>query len=74
MFLADVRNDYVRAEALYKRAIASNPKHANSCYNYAVMLDNALRRYDEAEALYRKALEANPRHAFSWYNLAARHQ
>lgn len=45
-------------------------KHANTLYNYAVMLDTHLKRKEEAEALYRRALEVEPRHAFALYNLA----
>lgn len=46
------------------------PTHANSLYNYAVMLDTHLKRKDEAEALYRRALDVEPRHAYALYNLA----
>ena len=46
------------------------PTHANSLYNFAVMLDTHLKRKEEAEALYRRALEVEPRHAFALYNLA----
>jgi tetratricopeptide (TPR) repeat protein len=46
------------------------PTHANSLYNYAVMLDTRLGRKEEAEALYRRALAVEPRHAFALYNLA----
>lgn len=46
------------------------PTHANSLYNYAVMLDTRLARKEEAEALYRRALAVEPRHAYALYNLA----
>ena len=45
-------------------------KHANTLYNYAVMLDTHVKRKEEAEQLYRRALEVEPRHAFALYNLA----
>ena len=47
-----------------------NPEHANTLYNYAVMLDTHLKRKEEAEALYRRALAMEPRHAYALYNLA----
>lgn len=33
LFLAEVRQQYDEAETLYKRAIDSEPTHANSLYN-----------------------------------------
>jgi hypothetical protein len=36
-----------------------HPKHANTLYNYAVMLDTHLKRKKEAEGLYRRALEVS---------------
>ena len=38
------RADVVGAEALYKRAGAIDPFHANSIYNYAVLLDSSLKQ------------------------------
>jgi len=55
---------------LYQRAIASDPGHANSLYNYAVLLDSVKNDYDRAEALYKRAIAANPLHAYSLYNYA----
>lgn len=52
------------------RALEVHAKHANTLYNYAVMLDTHLKRKPEAEGLYRRALEVEPRHAFALYNLA----
>ena len=40
----ETKKDYVRAEALYKQCIELDPTHANSAYNYAVMLDSGLLR------------------------------
>ena len=47
-----------------------NPKHSNTLYNYAVLLDTHLKRLPEAESLYRRTLEMEPRHAYALYNLA----
>lgn len=46
------------------------PSHANTLYNYAVLLDTHLQRKSEAELLYRRAIEMEPRHAYALYNLA----
>lgn len=40
------RADFVGAEALYKRAGAIDPFHANSIYNYAVLLDSSLKQQE----------------------------
>lgn len=50
--------------------MAVSATHANTLYNYAVLLDSHLKRKTEAEVLYRKCLETQPRHAFALYNLA----
>lgn len=48
-----------------------NPKHANTLYNFAVMLDTHVKgRKEEAEQYYRRALDIEPRHAYALYNLA----
>lgn len=54
----------------HSRALEVHAKHANTLYNFAVMLDTHLKRKEEAEGLYRRALEVEPRHAFALYNLA----
>eukprot|EP00597_Dinobryon_sp_UTEXLB2267_P009215 CAMPEP_0170087648 /NCGR_PEP_ID=MMETSP0019_2-20121128/22087_1 /TAXON_ID=98059 /ORGANISM="Dinobryon sp., Strain UTEXLB2267" /LENGTH=277 /DNA_ID=CAMNT_0010305431 /DNA_START=319 /DNA_END=1148 /DNA_ORIENTATION=+ len=59
LFLSEERREY-----------RMNPKHANTLYNYAVMLDTHLQRKDEAEATYRTCLVSEPKHAFALYNLA----
>jgi tetratricopeptide (TPR) repeat protein len=51
-------------------AIDSCPNHANTLYNYAVMLDSHCNRRDEAEELYHKALSIEPHHPYALYNLA----
>jgi hypothetical protein len=53
-----------------RSAIAVTSTHANTLYNYAVLLDSHLKRKPEAEVLYRRCLETQPRHAFALYNLA----
>lgn len=40
------RADVVGAEALYKKAGAIDPCHANSIYNYAVLLDSSLKQQE----------------------------
>ena len=40
------RADVVGAEELYKRAGAIDPCHANSIYNYAVLLDSSLKQQE----------------------------
>lgn len=50
--------------------MATTPSHANTLYNYAVLLDTHLHRKTEAEALYRRAIELEPRHSYALYNLA----
>ena len=46
-----MRNDYDKAEQLYKRAIAANPLHAYSLYNYALLLEDVRKDYDNAETV-----------------------
>ena len=46
------------------------PKHANTLYNYAVMLDSHCGRKEEAEQFYRRCIEVEARHSFALYNLA----
>ena len=40
-----------QAEDLYKRAIAANPLHAYSLYNYALLLEDVRKDYDAAETV-----------------------
>ena len=75
-------NNSNRAQALIKlesfglaiidanEAIKLDPNHANSLYNYGVMLDSTRKDYDNAEKYYREAIRANPKHAYALYNLA----
>ena len=46
------------------------PTHANTLYNYAVMLDSHCGRKEEAERYYRRCVEVEPRHSFALYNMA----
>ena len=62
--------DFALAEQMYQNAIHTDPNHANSLYNYGVLLDSHLSRKKEAEQLYRRALESNPTHPYALYNLA----
>lgn len=47
-----------------------SPNHANTLYNYAVLLDTHLKRKPEAEKYYRLTIEVEARHAYALYNLA----
>ena len=42
---------------MYKKALEYHPTHANTLYNYAVMLDTHCDRKEEAEVLYKKSIE-----------------
>ncbi len=53
-----------------RKALMVSNAHANSLYNYAVMLDTHCDRKLEAEGLYRRALEIEPNHPYALYNLA----
>jgi hypothetical protein len=44
-----VRNKPKDAEGYYLKAIASNPTHANSLYNYGVLLDSVHKNYDKVQ-------------------------
>jgi tetratricopeptide (TPR) repeat protein len=56
--------------SFFRRVLDITPTHANTLYNYAVLLDTHLLRKSEAEQYYRRALEVEPRHAYALYNLA----
>lgn len=63
--------DILNAEWLYhRRVLEVTPVHANTLYNYAVLLDTHLQRKNEAETLYRRAIDIEARHAYALYNLA----
>lgn len=44
--LHQIRGDTARAEELYKKAAEVDPYHANSIYNYAVLLDSSRRQHE----------------------------
>ena len=68
--MSEELKEYGYAEKMYKHALSISPKHSNTLYNYAVMLDTHCSRKPEAEILYRTALEVDPRHSYALYNLA----
>jgi tetratricopeptide (TPR) repeat protein len=82
--LSEELRNYERAEEIYRsaslsslthyrfssRALEISPTHANSLYNYGVLLDSHCSRKPEAEELYCRCLEVEPRHSFALYNLA----
>eukprot|EP01138_Halocafeteria_seosinensis_P004793 gb/GECG01004901.1/.p1 GENE.gb/GECG01004901.1/~~gb/GECG01004901.1/.p1 ORF type:complete len:113 (+),score=9.85 gb/GECG01004901.1/:1-339(+) len=45
------------------------PNHANTLYNYGVLMDS-LKKHDDAEQLFTQATQANSSHAYALYNLA----
>jgi protein O-mannosyl-transferase len=53
-----------------RRVLEVSPNHANTLYNYAVLLDTHLHRKNDAERYYRRAIEIEIRHAYALYNLA----
>lgn len=55
---------------MYTLALSTNAQHANTLYNYAVMLDTHLLAKERAESLYRQCISVHKRHAFALYNLA----
>ena len=59
------------AEALYKRALETNPSHAHALGDYASFLADDRADMDGAEALYKRALEANPNDANNLANYAS---
>jgi tetratricopeptide (TPR) repeat protein len=71
LFLDDVRQDFDRAEAFYKRAIEADPKYANALGGYAHFLQYDRRDADRAEEFYKRAIEADPKHANNLTNYAA---
>ena len=61
---------HTEAEEYYKQVLKHTPDHANTLYNYAVMLDSKFydrNRRAEAESFYRRAVGVEPRHAFALY-------
>ncbi|MCI5197567.1 MAG: hypothetical protein D3919_15375, partial [Candidatus Electrothrix sp. AW5] len=69
-FLADQKQDYAAAEAMYERAVEADPNHANNLGNYAVFLENQKQDYPAAEVMYERAVEADPKHANNLGNYA----
>ena len=70
LFLSEMKGEFDTAEKMYRLAMEIDPDHANSIYNYAVMLDSGMNSQARAEPLYRRCIEVNPNHSFALYNLA----
>ena len=68
--MSEELKEYTRAEEMYKHALEVAPKHSNTLYNYAVMLDTHCNRKEEAEVFYRRALDVDPKHSYALYNIA----
>jgi len=69
LVLQDRLRDLLRAEAAYRRAIASQPRSAVAHNNLGTLL-RELGRREEAERSYREALRLDPRYVFAHNNLA----
>ena len=54
----------------YRKALSINPRHANTLYNFGVMLDTHCNRKLEADEFYCKVLDEEPQHSYALYNLA----
>ncbi len=67
---SEEKKDFQNAAHMYETVLKFTPNHANTLYNYAVLLDTHLKRKDEAEDFYRKTLDIEPKHAYALYNLA----
>jgi hypothetical protein len=58
------------AEFVYKRAVAANPRHANTLANYAYFLEHGKRDRAGALGMYKAALEVLPTHESNLVNYA----
>jgi len=58
------------AEFVYKRAVAANPRHANTLANYAYFLEHGKRDSAAALGMYKAALEVLPTHESNLVNYA----
>ncbi len=70
VFMESVRGEMEAAQALYERALAANPTHANNLGNYADFMQCVRGEMDAAQALYERALAANPTNANNLGNYA----
>ena len=68
--LHDLRKDFDRAEAMYRKAIELDPKDASAHYNLGNLLTNVRKDFDQAEAMYRKAIELDPKDADAHWDLS----
>jgi Tfp pilus assembly protein PilF len=59
-FLTSVRGEHDRAQALYERALDTDPNNAAVRGGYALFLTSVRGEHDQAQALYERALEADP--------------
>ncbi len=63
------RQQYLRAEQLYRMATEADPEYALAFFDLGNVLDE-LRRLPEAVAAYQRAVDLAPRYADAHYNLA----
>jgi len=59
----------VKAEPVLRKAIALDPKNADSWFDLGNPLMDHLDRYEEAETAFRKAIELDPKYAYPWNGL-----
>ena len=70
IFLTDVRHDHDRAEAMFERAIDTDPNNANTLGNYAIFLTDVRHDHDRAQAMFERAIDADPTNADTLGNYA----
>lgn len=68
--ISEEKKDFAQAEQMYRTVLHYTSSHANTLYNYAVLLDTHMKRKTDAEIYYRRTLEIEPKHAYALYNLA----
>ncbi|MCI5149434.1 MAG: hypothetical protein D3916_08615 [Candidatus Electrothrix sp. MAN1_4] len=69
-FLANQKQDYPAAEAMYERAVETDSNHADHLFRYAYFLHFLKNNYTSAEEMYERAVEADPNHALNLVNYA----
>ena len=67
--LHDLREDFDRAEAMYRKAIELDPEHVAAYNNLGLLLNDFREDFDQAEAMYRKAIELDPKDVTAHMNL-----
>ncbi|OQS03120.1 hypothetical protein THRCLA_04572, partial [Thraustotheca clavata] len=68
VFLHSVKDDTMKANAMYKKAIDIDPSHAMNLTNYAFFLASVNRDIDQAQVFYKRSLAADSKHSNTWFN------